>query len=194
MHDNLPLVTADDTLYAWESQLQINLYSEGKTWFDLDTTNIDSMKHIVQYNSAAGYLAGGLSALAGMAPVTWPMPVVGTAALDSAMTAIAAEHDGGRKAHGTGSAISPVSDVNNIGNPAFSIFPNPTYGNLTVNTTGSGKFTLYTLLGQKIREYSVPAGQTNLQLPVSLAAGMYIGEFRPDNEGETKEIKLVYQP
>ena len=48
MHDHLPLVTNNDKLYAWQSQLGINLFSEGNTWLGLDTASQDSLKHIVQ--------------------------------------------------------------------------------------------------------------------------------------------------
>jgi type IX secretion system substrate protein len=74
------------------------------------------------------------------------------------------------------------------------LYPNPTTGNLTVKASSAGKFTLYSLLGQKIQEYKVQVGQTNLLLPVSLAAGMYMGQFKPDDGGQTKQVRLVYQP
>jgi type IX secretion system substrate protein len=74
------------------------------------------------------------------------------------------------------------------------LYPNPTTGNLTIKASSAGKFTLYSLLGQKIQEYKVQVGQTNLLLPVSLAAGMYMGQFKPDDGGETREVRLVYRP
>ncbi|MBC7553152.1 MAG: hypothetical protein H7257_04160, partial [Taibaiella sp.] len=52
-HDSLVLNTHEDSLYAWEAQIAINLYSAGGNWMDVDTLLIDSMRHIVQYDMAS---------------------------------------------------------------------------------------------------------------------------------------------
>jgi hypothetical protein len=136
MHDNLPMVTGEDTFYAWQSQLAINLVSAGKTWLQLDTASIDTMMHIVQYNKAAGYMTGAINMLMGTGPVTWPTPVVDSAIMDSMLTT---HSDYRHTAGNAGSSISPIVDVNNAGPSSFSVFPNPTYGNLTVSTSGAGR-------------------------------------------------------
>jgi hypothetical protein len=173
-----------------ESQLAINLFSAGKTWYDLDSLDRDSMMHIVQYNSGAGYMAGGIDGLLGTAQLTWPFPVIDTAKLDTVLVA------GGESAlrKGNNSGATPVTNVTKTGNEIFSLFPNPTYGNFTIKASSAGKFTLYTLLGQKIYEYFVNAGQAQLQLSGRLATGMYTGIFKPDDGSMAIAIKLVYQP
>jgi hypothetical protein len=76
----------------------------------------------------------------------------------------------------------------------FSVFPNPAAGNITVQSSSPGKFVLFTLLGQQVQSYSVLNGQTDLQLPNSLAAGIYLCKFTPDEGGITTQVRLVYQP
>ncbi len=52
---------------------------------------------------------------------------------------------------------------------------------------------LYTLVGQKIQDYVVNVGQTNLSLPATLANGMYMGVFKPSDGSKSREVKLMYQ-
>jgi hypothetical protein len=192
MHDSLVLDNSDDSLYAWETQKEIDLYSAGGNWMDLDSASRDSLLHIVQYNKAAGYMAGAVAALIGITPITWPMPVIDTALMDSLISSIdTSVHSGERMAHG---GNAPITDINKTSSPTFSIFPNPTFGNFTIKASGAGTFTLYTLLGQQLQEYSVICGQTAMQLPTNIAAGMYLGKFKPENGGKTKEVRLIYQP
>ena len=51
MQTNLVLSNADDSLFAWEAQLAINLYSTGQTWFNLDTVSMDSIVKKVKKSS-----------------------------------------------------------------------------------------------------------------------------------------------
>jgi len=85
-------------------------------------------------------------------------------------------------------------NINETGTGNFSVYPNPTFGNFTVNASVAGKFELYTTLGQKLEEYNVIAGQTALQLPMNIAVGIYMGLYKPNDGGTTKEVKFVYQP
>jgi len=189
MYAALPLATADDKLYAWEAGLMLNLYSEGQTWFDLDTASADSMTKIAQYNSPAGYMAGGITALLGLAPVTWPAPVLDTAMIDSVMTLLDTNQNASRTAHG-----GPVAPANSSSAATFSVFPNPNYGNLTATATCSGAFYLYTIEGRPIATYTIGKGSTDLQMPAALASGLYMGVFKPDSGGAGSTIRLVYEP
>ena len=196
MYEHLPLGTNDDKLYAWEAGLMLNLYSNGKTWFDLDSASADSMMKITQYNSPAGYMAGAVTALLGIAPVTWPVPVLDTAMIDSVMAALDTSRSGERTTHGgaLGNGRSPITTVNKTGVQSFSVYPNPTFGSIMINTTMSGRFTLFTMLGQQLAEYTVTSGSTNMQLPTGISPGIYIGKFKSDNGRITQEVRLVYQP
>ena len=185
MVDSMPTPFPEDSLYKWEAQKEIDLYSTGHTWFDLDSTSKDSLQHIVQYNSAAGYMAGGIGSLLAYLPVTWPVPVIDTVLADSALALM------GKPARVSGEA---VTNVNKTATKDFSIFPNPTFGNFTVKATSAGTLTIYTLLGQQLANYNVNAGQTEMQLSDRLAAGMYMGVYRPADGGRTIEVRLVYEP
>jgi len=195
MQASLPMVTGDDSLYAWEAGIAITLYSGGHTWLDVDTTSLGIMTRLVQYNKAAGYMAGGTDALLGTGPVTWPYPGTDSTTLDT-LAAITTRHSGDRTAGGTitHNTNATVSNANNTGMVAFSAYPNPTYGSLTITTTGSGSFELYTIEGQLLQKYTVANGVTDILLPPSLAAGLYMGVFRADSGGVANTVRLVYQP
>lgn len=192
MHDDMILSNADDTLYSWIMQLGINLYSAGHTWFDIDTTNLDSLKKIVQYNKEAGYIAGGITTLLGVKPVTIPVVVIDSSSLDTliADSTQGGGGEGGRLTH----TKSPVTELNSSVDASFKIHPNPTIGNFTVVASGSGKLILYTLLGQELTAYAITAGSTDFQLPANMAAGMYLGVFRPECGGKTSKVRIIYQP
>ena len=198
MIDNLPLVTPDDELYAWEAIKGINLYSTGRTWFDLDTVSADSMARVVQYNSGPGYMAGSITAQLGMAPVLWPIPIVDSARMDSLLQAVqdnTGDSSGMRIAHaGSGTTTTPINNINDPASLSFSVFPNPNFGNLKVTSSVNGNFDLYTIEGQLISSHTIATGSTDMQLPANLAAGFYMCVFRPGDGGETKTVRLVYQP
>ena len=189
MHDHLPLVTNNDKLYAWQSQLGINLFSEGNTWLGLDTASQDSLKHIVQYNKAAGYGAGGLASFLGLNPVTWPIPVFDTLTLDSILALVDTNHVAYRKTNNSGTSIS---NVNSIKAHSFSFFPNPTNGSITTLSSCPGIFTLYSVLGQQIQNYEIKSGQTELTLPINLSSGIYTGSFRTKDGSQSNQVKLIY--
>ena len=181
----MPLTTADDQLYAWEMQLGLNLYNGGHTWFNLDTTSIDSMRHIVQYNSAAGYMAGDILSLLGKGVVTWPVPVIDTATLNGSGSG---NQGDGRKSNTHGAVIAAQAAE------AFSVYPNPSYGSMILTSTASGTFTVYTLLGQLLQNYEVKAGENEISLPANISSGVYIGEFKPVDNSSIKQVRIVYEP
>ena len=73
------------------------------------------------------------------------------------------------------------------------LFPNPTNGAITVETTGPGTLTVFTLEGKEIVSHTVIPGTSRLRLPGHLAAGIYMCRFT-GNDGTTTNIRLVYQP
>jgi hypothetical protein len=90
------------------------------------------------------------------------------------------------------------------GNPASSgpqtpseasivVFPNPTSGILTVETSVTGTFTLYTLDGKEVNRYPITRTSMAISLPHDLAAGVYMGTFEGSN-GSKAMIRLVYNP
>ena len=188
MHDNLPLSSDDDKLFAWETQLAINLFSAGHTWFDLDSTSRDSLAGIVQYSRLPGYMAGGISSLIGTTPITWPLPVLDSAGYVSSLSYYGSQGLGSK----SNSNLTSNSIASNT-NCQFSVNPNPTNGNLTIQAPSSGTFIICTLFGQQIQKNYVNSGQTFLQLPPSISPGMYICKFISINGESVKEMKLLYQ-
>jgi len=77
---------------------------------------------------------------------------------------------------------------------SFSVYPNPTDGELTIISSLSGTFEVLTVTGQLVGEYAIAAGTTNLNLPAILASGIYMGTYRPDNGTKPTTIRLVLKP
>jgi uncharacterized protein YjdB len=75
---------------------------------------------------------------------------------------------------------------------AFSVFPNPTSGALSITAEVDGEFTLFTLDGKLVQQYQVTAGNNSVSLPNDLAAGIYMCRFN-GNEGSTKMVRLVVE-
>jgi trimeric autotransporter adhesin len=75
---------------------------------------------------------------------------------------------------------------------AFSVFPNPTSGALSITAEVDGEFTLFTLDGKLVHQYQVTIGNNNVSLPNDLAAGIYMCRFN-GNDGSTKMVRLVVE-
>ncbi len=185
----LPVQTDDEQLYKYEMGLAIDLYSQGLTWMDIDTATRDTLMGMVQYDSRAGYMAGAVSALTGRGPVTWPLPLIDSAILDT----ILADSSTWFQRPGRGDYSFPFTKIDKAGD-GFMAYPNPTNGTLNIVAPSDGRFTLYTLLGQKLQEYTISTGETELLLPRGIPAGIYIGSYRSDKGGLFKELKIMYQP
>ena len=96
----------------------------------------------------------------------------------------------------SGGYVDTVTIVKNIsveGN-SFTVFPNPTNGALVVRTSCMGTFILYTLIGQQLMQYPAEKGSNNFYFPCNLSPGIYLGKFIPDEGGQMKEVKIIYQP
>ncbi len=74
----------------------------------------------------------------------------------------------------------------------FSVYPNPTSGTLTVETQVSGVFTIYTIDGKQVQQYTITELLATLILPGNLASGIYMCRFNGD-DGSTAIIRLVYK-
>ena len=159
----------EDSLYAWQAQLAINLYSVGRNWMGIDSLDADSLRRTAQYDVASGYMAGGLSTLMGKGYVTWPIPFYDSSVFDSVMNDTTVT---GNRMANSGNAIQPVSTDTK---PLFSIAPNPTYGTIAITTSRSGIFALQSIDGKEIEKYELTTGGNSLQFPVSLSPGIYIG-------------------
>ncbi|GAA4461368.1 hypothetical protein GCM10023093_05900 [Nemorincola caseinilytica] len=73
------------------------------------------------------------------------------------------------------------------------IFPNPSVGNITIETAANGVFTVYTMDGKQAARYDVAAPAASVSLPYDLAAGMYTCHFMAE-DGTATVVRLVYKP
>jgi uncharacterized protein YjdB len=76
---------------------------------------------------------------------------------------------------------------------ALKIYPNPSKGMLTVESSQEAVFTIYTLEGKELQQYKLTEGTTALTLPSGLAAGMYMCKYNGE-DGEMAVVRLVYEP
>ncbi len=74
----------------------------------------------------------------------------------------------------------------------FKVYPNPTTGNLTLESAQGGEAVLYNLLGVVVWQQTVSAKET-IQLPRSLAAGAYLLRFK-GKDGNVFQNRLLYKP
>ncbi len=74
----------------------------------------------------------------------------------------------------------------------FKVYPNPTTGNLTLESAQGGEAVLYNLLGVVVWQQIVNTKET-VQLPRSLAAGAYLLRFK-GKDGNEFQNRLLYKP
>ena len=76
----------------------------------------------------------------------------------------------------------------------LTIYPNPTYGSITIKTSMDGIFILQSMDGKQISQYPLAAGNNSIELPRTLAEGIYMGTFKPTDGSKPIITRLVYQP
>jgi hypothetical protein len=97
--------------------------------------------------------------------------------------------------------ISIVAPKNEISLPettteisnAFTVYPNPTTGNITIATDNAGTFNIYTLDGKMIETREIKEATTSITLPNYLTAGYYVCQFVA-TDGTQKIVRIMYQP
>jgi uncharacterized protein YjdB len=80
----------------------------------------------------------------------------------------------------------------NEGDGMLQLYPNPTSGIFTLQSSVEGTFTVYTIEGKKVEQYQVSNGVTTLSLPKGIATGVYMCKFL-GNDGSTMMVRLVYE-
>jgi len=91
-------------------------------------------------------------------------------------------------------AFKPAAQaIDASGKIAFSLFPNPTLGTITIATDVTGMFTIYTVDGRMVSETKISKFTTSFSLPTSLAAGTYLCRFAGD-DGSTRLTRLELMP
>ena len=75
----------------------------------------------------------------------------------------------------------------------ITVYPNPTHGVLTIESTASGNFKVFTLDSKQIAEYQIASPSTMIKLPADLPTGIYMCRFTAD-DGAVASVRLVYSP
>lgn len=74
----------------------------------------------------------------------------------------------------------------------ISIYPNPTNGQLFINSMVSGDISILTIDGRIIAKETIASGTNNIILPVQLARGMYVVRVKGD-DGSTHVARIVLE-
>jgi len=84
-----------------------------------------------------------------------------------------------------------VAGVDNTDGVVFAVFPNPTKGAITIETSTTGVFTINTIDGRLISEHKIETSAVYIQLPADIASGIYLCKFTR-NDGSVETVRLVY--
>jgi hypothetical protein len=83
-------------------------------------------------------------------------------------------------------------EMENITEKRFVMYPNPTQGDLTLESSVNGVLRMYTIDGKQVAEYRIGEAAVAIQLPADLANGVYLCRFFGDN-GSVESVRLIYQ-
>jgi len=90
-----------------------------------------------------------------------------------------------------------ITKVQPLAPPAseLKVWPNPTAGAIIVSAPGAGVFILYNMLGQQVATYKIKSGETAIQMPAGISAGVYVCQYMAAGNDKSQEVvRLVYQP
>ncbi|MCF8448534.1 MAG: Ig-like domain-containing protein [Taibaiella sp.] len=73
------------------------------------------------------------------------------------------------------------------------VYPNPTSGQLTIEAPQNGIFSIFTIDGKQVAQYTVTTTAATVSLPKELAAGIYMCRFA-GADGSTAIVRLVFEP
>ncbi len=76
----------------------------------------------------------------------------------------------------------------------FRLWPNPSYGQISVQSPVNGSLVLYNVIGQRIATYILTTGVTEISMPSWLASGIYTARYLPDGGSARQTVKIVYEP
>lgn len=167
----MPSNTKAEQDLTWLLGKAIDLYSQGNSWFDITKQELEKVDEMVAYNNTTGYMAMAISNLVHKKEMAWLLPDIESA----------------------GGATALEEAVNNSASTLVSIYPNPTDGVFTLQSSAEGTLSIYTVDGRVINTYKAVAGKTQITLPASLSSGIYVGRFETQDD-QVQNIRIVYEP
>ncbi len=87
---------------------------------------------------------------------------------------------------GEGPGVTGVKEV-----LSFGLYPNPTNGSYTINTTAAGRFSIFGIDGRVVDEFEITENISQHTLPAGLPNGIYMCKFRT-TDGEDHLMRLIY--
>jgi hypothetical protein len=85
----------------------------------------------------------------------------------------------------------PGGNIAANGAAVMELYPNPTTGIINVNVNVAGTLVIYSLEGKQMAQYQIQSGVTSMNIPLNVAAGMYICRFNGD-DGSSAMVRLIY--
>lgn len=73
------------------------------------------------------------------------------------------------------------------------LYPNPTHGEFILETSSSGHFYLYTILGQLISHRTILRQSTTISIPDKMPQGQYFGRFESDKGNQESTFPILYE-
>jgi hypothetical protein len=74
----------------------------------------------------------------------------------------------------------------------FSLYPNPSHGNINVESPSAGTVCIYSIDGREIVRWNIQAGQNGMTLPEGISAGVYFARF-VSVDGTWEVRRIVYE-
>jgi uncharacterized protein YjdB len=75
---------------------------------------------------------------------------------------------------------------------AFALYPNPTSGDVTIETSEAGRLLIYSLNGKLMASLPIVQGMNQIGMPANASAGLYMCRFE-GRQGSDVTIRLVYE-
>jgi blue copper oxidase len=106
---------------------------------------------------------------------------------------ILAHEDGGMMHQFVVTDSSFITQVPNVAVSTWSVYPNPTNGNLWLNPgTGAGVLRLYDVTGALIRTWNIANNNSTMQLDINgVAGGMYFLQMERAGEKSVQRVEIV---
>jgi hypothetical protein len=174
MLDLMPKSTTEEQQYARLMEIGLNMKQEKRSWRLISPEEKAYILSVASNTSVAGCMAGAIADALELKSFKHPIPVIQTSKRS---------YQNNTTGNGNVSAAS-----------MFSVYPNPTSGQLTITASEAGTLTFYGVVGNKIGSYKLNGGINTLHLPETIAAGLYTAHFTNTRGNKSDVIRIIYKP